>query len=190
MNIAMPRLFWRDWQWSVGHPLQQYDSRKLYSILHQHHELAPILNACWVASDPEDRWICCLHSVWSVRFSYNLRVFVWLFVYQGLPFKAKLAKNSLSDGLLSYSFFSFDSMYFLIFSFCNGCLLRQYPSLSSIHIHGPSFFFLKPVRFLQFYSNFIAIQLILMSSHVYSYIFMKASFKFSDQKLNKTYLLG
>lgn len=44
-------------EWIFGHPLQQYDSQKLYVILHQSHRLAPILNVHWVSSNPKDRQV-------------------------------------------------------------------------------------------------------------------------------------
>jgi len=53
-NIGMPRPFWRDWWWSFGVPLLQYDSHRLYSALHQRHTLSPILNARCTLSDSED----------------------------------------------------------------------------------------------------------------------------------------
>ena len=53
----MPGPFWRDWEWSFGRPLIQYDSQRLYSILHQRHVLSPVLNARWVSIDEESHWI-------------------------------------------------------------------------------------------------------------------------------------
>jgi hypothetical protein len=94
--------FWRDWGWRFGKPLQQYDSKKLYSLLHQRHPLSLVLNARWVSSNHEVRWIHQLHSVWSLHLSYKLWVFAWLVVYQGLPSKAHLAKSRLSDGLCPF----------------------------------------------------------------------------------------
>jgi len=99
MNIGMPGPLWRDWKWSFDKPLMQYDSRHLYTILHHKHPLSSVLNARWVSSDPESRWVHRLHSVWSVRLSYKLRVFAWMVLYQSLPTKARLAKTCLSDGL-------------------------------------------------------------------------------------------
>jgi hypothetical protein len=34
MNIDMADPFRRDWEWIFGHSLNQYDSRKIYSIFH------------------------------------------------------------------------------------------------------------------------------------------------------------
>lgn len=76
-----------------------YDSRRLYSILHQRHVLIPNLNAKWVSTDKESRWIWRLHSVWYIRVSYKFRVFSWLVIYQGLPTKARLVKSVIYNGL-------------------------------------------------------------------------------------------
>lgn len=49
IHVAMPGTFWRYWGWSFGRPLQQqYDSKRIYSILHQRHALAPVLNAGFI----------------------------------------------------------------------------------------------------------------------------------------------
>lgn len=66
MNIAMLRPFCREWDWSFCHLLQQYDSRRLQSFLHQCHALAPILNVHWVSINPEDMWVYQLHWVLSI----------------------------------------------------------------------------------------------------------------------------
>lgn len=99
LNIGMPGPFWRDWSWCFGQLLQHYDSRHLYFVLHQRHLLSSILNANWTYKDSKDRWIHRLHSIWSYRLSYKLRVFAWLVIYQGVSSKAKLSKSRLSDGL-------------------------------------------------------------------------------------------
>jgi len=101
LNIDMHGPFQRDWEWRFGKPLQ-YESRKLYSLLHQWHPLSPILNARWVSSDPEVHWICRLHSVWSFRLSYKFWICDRLVVYQGLPSKACLAKSRLSNELCPF----------------------------------------------------------------------------------------
>jgi hypothetical protein len=99
LNIDMQGSFWRDSGWRFGKPLQQYDSKKLYILLHRKHPLSPLLNAHWMSSDPETRWIHHLHSVWSLWLSDKLQVFAWLVVYQGLPSKARLSKRGLTDGM-------------------------------------------------------------------------------------------
>lgn len=99
MNIGMPRPFWRDWGRSFGQPFFRYDSQPLHLMLHERHLLFPILNAHRVSTNPEDRWVHRLHSVWSIRLSYKLRFLAWLVFYQGIPSKARLAKSGLSNGL-------------------------------------------------------------------------------------------
>lgn len=92
MNIDMLGPFWRDWEWSFRHPLTQYNSHKLYSILHQWRFLGLVLNARWVSTYAESRWIHRLHGVWSIRVSYKLQVFAWLVIFQDLPSKAHSPK--------------------------------------------------------------------------------------------------
>jgi len=96
-NIDMLGPFWYDWEWCFGFPLNQYDSHGFYTILHNRQSLGRVLNFRWVASDKESWWIQRLHSVWSFRISYKLRVFAWLVIYQGLPSKPNLAKSGMSD---------------------------------------------------------------------------------------------
>ena len=62
INIDMSRPFWWDWEWSFKHPLMQYDSHSLYSILHHRHVLGPLLNSIWVFIDEESDWTQRLHS--------------------------------------------------------------------------------------------------------------------------------
>jgi hypothetical protein len=57
MNIDTLTPFWHDWEWSFGHPFTKYDFRELHSILHQHHQFGPVLNARRVSSDAKSRWI-------------------------------------------------------------------------------------------------------------------------------------
>lgn len=101
----MPGKFWRDCMWSFGQLLLQYDSQHLYSILNQRYLLSLVLNVSWVSNDPEDRWVCWLHSVCSVQLYYKLRVYAWLAIYLGIPStaqipsKARLDKSGFSDGL-------------------------------------------------------------------------------------------
>lgn len=80
-------------EWRFWKPLQQYDSRKLYTLLHQRHSLSPVLSARWVSSDLEVRWICQLHIAWYLHLSYKLWVFACWVVYQGLPSKVRFAKK-------------------------------------------------------------------------------------------------
>jgi hypothetical protein len=51
MNTGMPGPFCMDWDGCLGHPLLQYDSHRLYSMLHQRHPLSPVLNARWNSMD-------------------------------------------------------------------------------------------------------------------------------------------
>jgi hypothetical protein len=97
MNINKLGLFWHNWEWNFGCPLVQYDSQKLY-FLHQQHKLGLVLNVRWSSSNVESQWIQRLHSVWSMRVPYELCVFAWPMVCQGLPYKAHLVKIGLSDG--------------------------------------------------------------------------------------------
>jgi hypothetical protein len=96
LNIDMQGPFWTDWGWRFGKPLQQYDSKNLYSLLHQRHPLSPVLNDRWVSSDHEVRCICQLHSVWSLRLSSKLQVFAW-FIRGCLP-KLTLTKAGCQMG--------------------------------------------------------------------------------------------
>jgi hypothetical protein len=63
--------------------------------------VSPCSYARWVSIDPNDRWMCRLHNVWSIHISYKLLVFAWLVIYQGIPFMARLAKSGLSDGIFT-----------------------------------------------------------------------------------------
>jgi hypothetical protein len=45
MNINILGTFWRDWEWSFGHPMVSFDSRRFYSILHQRNLLDSVFNA-------------------------------------------------------------------------------------------------------------------------------------------------
>jgi hypothetical protein len=99
VNIDILGPFWRDWKWSFGHPLAQYEVGRLYSLLHQRHELSHVLNSRWVSTDTERWWIRRFLSVWLIRVSYKLWVFAWLVIYQGLLTKAWLVKIDLLNWL-------------------------------------------------------------------------------------------
>lgn len=99
MNIDMLGLIWHHWKWIFECPLLQYDSKKLYLLLHQHHEFSPILNARWVCFDVDKWWIKRLHSVWYVQVSYKLHVFACLVIYQGISTKERLVRSGILDAI-------------------------------------------------------------------------------------------
>lgn len=80
-----------------GNITHHYTIEAYYSPLHKKHALAPVLNAQWTSSDPEDRWIRRLHSMCSIHLSCKLRAFAWLVINQRLPSKAWLAKEFVAN---------------------------------------------------------------------------------------------